>query len=64
VLPLFTHAALDRWEVVEADSVERARFVLQHSPCDILLADGVCTSPPARTAWPGWRGSGRRRPFS
>jgi diguanylate cyclase (GGDEF)-like protein len=29
------------WEVREADSIERARFVLQMEPCDVLLLDST-----------------------
>ncbi len=37
---LFQHEALRAWEVVEADSLERARFWLQLDPCEVLLLDG------------------------
>jgi diguanylate cyclase (GGDEF)-like protein len=37
---LFGSEPLRNWEVVEADSLERARFVLQLDPCDVLLLDG------------------------
>jgi GGDEF domain-containing protein len=33
------------WEVVEADSLERARFVLQMDPCDVLLLDASLYRP-------------------
>ena len=29
----------DQWEAVEADSFSRARFLLQHDPCDLLLVN-------------------------
>jgi GGDEF domain-containing protein len=35
----FTQAPLDKWDVIDADSFERARFLLQHNPCDILVVD-------------------------
>jgi PleD family two-component response regulator len=34
---LFSRDPLDRWDTLEADSFSRARFVLQHDPCDLLL---------------------------
>src|SRR5262249_32533172 len=37
--PLFKADALREWEVIEADSLERARFLLQLDPCDVLLLD-------------------------
>jgi diguanylate cyclase (GGDEF)-like protein len=37
---LFQAEPLHNWEVVEADSLERARFLLQLDPCDVLLLDG------------------------
>ncbi len=37
---LFQTEPLRHWDVVEADSLERARFVLQLDPCDVLLLDG------------------------
>jgi diguanylate cyclase (GGDEF)-like protein len=36
---LFQAEVLRPWEVVEADSLERARFILQLDPCDVLLLD-------------------------
>jgi diguanylate cyclase (GGDEF)-like protein len=36
---LFQTESLRNWEMVEADSLERARFVLQMDPCDVLLLD-------------------------
>ncbi|HYV39638.1 MAG TPA: hypothetical protein VE988_28375 [Gemmataceae bacterium] len=36
---LFADPCLDRWDILDADSFERARFLLQHNPCDILLVD-------------------------
>lgn len=37
---LFRDESLRGWEVIEADSPERARFVLQLDACDVLLLDG------------------------
>lgn len=37
---LFHDESLRGWEVIEADSPERARFVLQLDACDVLLLDG------------------------
>jgi diguanylate cyclase (GGDEF)-like protein len=37
--PLFGADLLSDWEVIEADSLERARFLLQLDPCDVLLLD-------------------------
>jgi GGDEF domain-containing protein len=34
---LFSQEPLDGWETLEADSFSRARFLLQHDPCDLLL---------------------------
>jgi diguanylate cyclase (GGDEF)-like protein len=37
--PLFQTQALRDWEPIEVDSLERARFLLQLDPCDVLLLD-------------------------
>jgi diguanylate cyclase (GGDEF)-like protein len=37
--PLFQADVLRDWEVIDADSLERARFLLQLDPCDVLLLD-------------------------
>lgn len=37
---LFDGEQVPGWEAAEADSVERARFLLQMDPCDVLLLDG------------------------
>jgi GGDEF domain-containing protein len=39
LLELFGHGPLRDWEALAADSLERARFVLQHQACDVLLVD-------------------------
>jgi hypothetical protein len=36
---LFQAESLRDWEVIEADSLERARFIVQLDPCDVLLLD-------------------------
>lgn len=36
---LFHTEALRHWQVIEADSLPRARFILQLDPCDVLLLD-------------------------
>ena len=50
---LFCETPLQRWELLEADSFERARFLLQHNPCDVLLVDdGLCNGTGAAgLAW-------------
>src|SRR5437899_27432 len=35
----FTQTPLDQWDLLEADSFERVRFLLQHNACDALLVD-------------------------
>ncbi|HTU22201.1 MAG TPA: diguanylate cyclase [Gemmataceae bacterium] len=37
--PLFHAESLRDWEVIDADSLERARFLLQLDPCDVLVLD-------------------------
>lgn len=41
------------WEVLEADTVEQARFVLQMDPCDVLLLDAGLyrNSDPETVTW-------------
>src|SRR2546426_9637656 len=36
---LFARTPLDTWEPVEADSFTRARFVMQHHPCEVVLVN-------------------------
>ena len=36
---LFDREALSGWETTLSDSFEKARFVLQHGPCDVILVD-------------------------
>src|SRR4051794_37078435 len=40
---VLSRTLLPAWEVVEADSVERARFLQQLDPCDVLLLDASLT---------------------
>jgi diguanylate cyclase (GGDEF)-like protein len=50
---LFARASMPGWESMTADCFERARFLLQHDPCDVLLVDesfSVRESPQA-LAW-------------
>jgi diguanylate cyclase (GGDEF)-like protein len=35
----FARPPLDQWDLVEADSLERVRFLLQHKTCDALIID-------------------------
>ena len=49
---IFTNAPLDKWELLDAGSFERARFLLQHNTCDILLVDENFISPGANSL--GW----------
>jgi diguanylate cyclase (GGDEF)-like protein len=37
--PLFQTESLHDWDVIEADTLERARFLLQLDPCDVVLLD-------------------------
>jgi GGDEF domain-containing protein len=39
---LFSRDPLTHWETRSADSFSAARFVLQHTPCDLLLVEDVC----------------------
>jgi diguanylate cyclase (GGDEF)-like protein len=49
----FADPALAGWEPLEADSLERARFVVQHDACDVLLLDAsLCENADAEAlAW-------------
>src|SRR5438270_10176599 len=50
---LLESPAFEAWEVREADSVERARFVLQMDPCDVVLLDSGLYrgGDPSAVAW-------------
>jgi DNA-binding response OmpR family regulator len=50
---LFTDEALQSWEPLEADSLERARVLLHHNPYDILIVDESLYhhSGPSGLAW-------------
>jgi GGDEF domain-containing protein len=53
LVSLFVRGLVPNWQALTADSFERARFLLQHDPCDALLVDEslfVRESPPA-LAW-------------
>jgi GGDEF domain-containing protein len=56
---LFAAEALAPWEAVEAESLEQARFKLQHTACDILLVDEslACCGSPEGLAWLAERGA-------
>jgi diguanylate cyclase (GGDEF)-like protein len=41
--PLFTSPSLAGWQSVEADTFERARFLQQLDPCDVVLLDSSLT---------------------
>src|ERR1700688_4301362 len=45
------------WEAVEADGLERARFILQMEPCDVLVldADLYRAGDPDALSWLGGR---------
>src|SRR5712664_4167882 len=34
---LFSDPLMMKWEPVEADNVTRARFIMQHHPCEVVL---------------------------
>lgn len=58
---LFSAEVLSNWEVMEADSLERARFVLQMAPCDVLLLEGgLCRGEDREDL--AWLTSQRRAP--
>ena len=58
---LFAAEVLSNWEVMEADSLERARFMLQLAPCDVLLlAGGLCRGDDGEAL--AWLTSQRRAP--
>lgn len=50
---LFSRGRIEGWEVVEAESFEQARFLMQHDPCDVLLIDQGLYQPEdvAGLAW-------------
>jgi GGDEF domain-containing protein len=49
----FSHEALRGWDAFTADSCERARFLVQHDLCDVLLLDESLCEDEARAglAW-------------
>ncbi len=54
---VFGLASLEGWELAEADSLQRARFLLLHDTCDVLVIDeSLCPSAdPIALAWLGPR---------
>ena len=54
---LFRRDPLDQWVTLEAESFSRARFVLQHEPCDVLLVndDLYETEGGQGLAWLAWQ---------
>jgi len=49
---LFMQDALEAWEPRPVDSFEEARFVLQHTTCDlVLVAEGLYQQGPEGLAW-------------
>lgn len=53
LLALLGEPIFRSWEVHEADSIERARFVMQMEPCDVLLLDSDLYrgGDPAAVSW-------------
>src|SRR5207248_1106847 len=49
----FSREALAGWDMTVSDSFEKARFALQHGPCDVLLVDEslVAQQGEAGLAW-------------
>jgi hypothetical protein len=58
---LFQTEPLRDWEVVEADSVEQARFIVQLDPCDVLMVDCSLYRVGAGSDW-SWLAGQRRTP--
>jgi GGDEF domain-containing protein len=58
---LFHSEPLRAWEVIEADSLERARFIVQLDPCEVLLVDGGLYRVGAGGDW-SWLAGQRRVP--
>jgi len=54
---LFARDPLDQWEVATADSFSRARFLVQHNPCDIVLVheDVFEREGPQGLSWLAWQ---------
>jgi diguanylate cyclase (GGDEF)-like protein len=49
--PPFAHPALAGWQLAEADTWERAHFVLHHDVCDVLVVDASLGLGPQGAAW-------------
>lgn len=58
---LFQADLLRDWELIEADSLERARFLLQLDPCDVLMLD-CSLYPPGGCEDLSWLAAPRRTP--
>src|SRR5690242_18510772 len=58
---LFRTEPLREWEVIEADSLEQARFMVQLDPCDVLLMDCGLYRVGAGSDW-SWLAGQRRVP--
>ena len=58
---LFDAGLFPAWDAVAADGVERARFVLQMEPCDVLVLDADLYRRRSRTPWSGWADPTGRR---
>lgn len=54
---LFARDPLDQWEVAVADSFSRARFLVQHNPCDLMVVhEDVLEREGAQgLAWLSWQ---------
>lgn len=54
---LFAKEPLDQWEVAVADAFSRARFLVQHNPCDLLLVheDVFEREGPQGLNWLAWQ---------
>lgn len=54
---LFRRVPLEPWDLLEADTFSRARFVLQHNPCDVLVVhDDLYEREGGQgLAWLSWR---------
>jgi len=55
---LFAAEPLDQWDTLEADSFSRARFLLQHDPCDVVVVNDDLYEREGGQglAWLAWQG--------
>ncbi len=58
---VFQTEPLREWEIIEADSLEQARFMVQLDPCDVLLVDCSLYRVGAGSDW-SWLAGQRRVP--